>query len=126
VVNKADKENADRTVREIRNMIMMSESGGWRPRVLKTNALSGEGIISLVETIRQHSEYQLCERSKVDASDRARREIIYAMKRYFEDIALQKATSSKWFEALLVEVTERKLDPYKAARRTLRKALALT
>ena len=126
VVNKADKENADRTVREIRNMIMMSESEGWRPHVLKTNALSGEGIISLVETIRLHSEYQVRETSKLDTSDRAKREIIYAMKRYFEDITLQKAISSKWFEGLLVEVTERKLDPYKAARKTLRKSLALT
>jgi len=126
VVNKSDKENADRTMREINNMIMMSESSGWRPRVLKTNALSGEGIESLVETIRQHSEYLTSETSDASDSDRVKREVIYATKRYFEDIALQRTISTKWFRELLAQVKKRKLDPYEAARKLLRKSLSVT
>jgi len=58
VVNKADRENADRAAQEIDQMIMMSEHfRGWRPRVLKTVAMSGEGVTGLVEAINQHSKY---------------------------------------------------------------------
>ena len=126
VVNKSDKENADRAVREIHDMIMMSEPSGWRARVLKTNALSSEGIESLVETIQQHSEYLMSKASEEDASDRVKREVIYATKRYFEEITLQKTISSRWFDRLLAEVRERKLDPYEAARRVLRRSRAIT
>jgi len=126
VVNKSDRENADRAVREIREMIMMSESAGWRPRVLKTNALSGEGIKPLVETIQHHTEYLVSKSGEADTSDRVKREVIYATKRYFEDIALQKIISSRWFERLLAQVTERELDPYQAARRVLRRSQAIT
>ena len=124
VVNKSDRENADRAVGEIHNMIMMSESAGWRPRVLKTNALSGEGITSLVETIRQHSEYLMGESGEVDDLDRMKREVIYATKTYFEDIALQRIISTRWFGILLSQVKKRKLDPYVAARKLLRKSLS--
>ena len=126
VVNKSDKENADRAMREIESMIMMSESAGWRPRVLKTNALSGEGISSLVDTIRQRAEYLMSESSDAENSDRVKREVIYATKRYFEDIALQKVISTRWFSGLLAQVKRRKLDPYEAARKLLRKSLTVT
>ena len=126
VVNKSDRENADRAVREIRDMIMMSESAGWRPRVLKTNALSGDGLNPLVQTVQQHCEYLVSKSSESDTSDRVKREVIYATKRYFEDIALQKIISSRWFESLLTKVKERELDPYQAARRAVRRSQALT
>ena len=58
VVNKADRESADRTAQEIHSMIMMSEPvKGWRPRVLKIIATSGDGVTGLVEAIKQHSNY---------------------------------------------------------------------
>ena len=125
VVNKSDKENADRAMEEIHNMIMMSESAGWRPRVFKTNALSGEGITSLVETIRQHSEYLIGESGQADDSDRVKREVTYATKTYFEDVALQRAISTRWFDRLLAQVKKGKLDPYEAARKLLRKSLTV-
>jgi len=126
VVNKSDRENADRAVREIRDMIMMSESAGWRPHVLKTNALSGDGLNPLIETVKQHFEYLVRKSSESDTSDRVKREVIYATKRYFEDIALQKIISSRWFESLLTKVKERELDPYQAARRAVRRSQTLT
>jgi len=45
--------------------------------------------------------------------------------RYFEDIALQKATSTRWFVGLLSQVKKHKLDPYEAARKLLRKSLTV-
>jgi LAO/AO transport system kinase len=58
-VNKADRDGADSTVRELRNMINLGErsSDGWTPPVLKTVASSGEGIAALVQAIDEHAEW---------------------------------------------------------------------
>ncbi len=125
VVNKLDKEGADMTMREIHNMIMMDESSGWHPHVLKTNAVSGEGITQLVAAIQEHSEYLMSIPQEAEDSDRVKRELIYATKRYFEDIALQRAISTRWFSGILTEVKRHKLDPYVAARKVLRKSLTV-
>ena len=53
VVNKADREGADRTVRELANMLDMKpvKSGEWQANVLKTEAQRNRGIEELVEEI---------------------------------------------------------------------------
>lgn len=119
VVNKADKEGADRAAQEIHSMIMMSDQiGGWRPRVLKTIATSGDGITGLVEAIDQHHK-QLKESETPQGleDERLRLEVVDAAKRYFEDVILQKMTSSETFKKTLKLVHARKVDPYTAGRR---------
>jgi LAO/AO transport system kinase len=123
VVNKSDKENADRTMQEIYSIIMMPEATCWRPRVLKTNALSGEGVTPLIEAIHQHRKYHK-EKTTTDELDRLSREVTYAAKRYVEDVALERTISTKWFTDLLIQVKKRKIDPYTAARKLLKKAIS--
>jgi len=120
VVNKSDRENADQTVRELRSMIMMSEPAGWRPVVMKTNALSGEGVSEVAKSIRDHGKYQ---KRNLDDSGHVEREVVFAAKKYFDDIALQRTTSTPWFNNLCMQVTDRKMDPYRAARKLLRRTL---
>ena len=57
VVNKADRDGADQTARELRHMISLGMSGlpgAWRAPVLKVIASQGEGIDELVESIEKH------------------------------------------------------------------------
>ena len=57
VVNKADRDGADQTARELRHMISLGMSGApgaWRPPVLKVIASQGQGIDELVEAIDKH------------------------------------------------------------------------
>ena len=54
VVNKADRDGADSTVREIRHMIDLGVRGGWQPPVLKTVASRHEGLTELVAEIDRH------------------------------------------------------------------------
>ena len=54
VVNKADREGAETTVRELRHMIALGHHEGWRPPVLKTVASRGDGIDSLLAAIDEH------------------------------------------------------------------------
>jgi LAO/AO transport system kinase len=60
VVNKADRDGADTTVREIRHMISLAEArkpGDWRPSVTKTVASTGEGSDELMTAIDKHHEW---------------------------------------------------------------------
>ena len=57
VVNKADRDGADATARELRHMISLGPSGqagAWKPPVLKVIATRGEGLPELVEAIDEH------------------------------------------------------------------------
>jgi LAO/AO transport system kinase len=122
VVNKADRENADATAQEIRSVIMMSEPvQGWRPSVLKTNALSGEGAIALTDAINEHAQHLRNSGVHERLSEvKLRREVLDEAKRYFEDTLLQVVASGNEFERLLAQVRERKMSPHAAARRLLR------
>jgi len=59
VVNKADRDGADRTARELSAMLEMKhpEPGAWLPRVLKTEGSRGVGIEELVEEFEAHRAY---------------------------------------------------------------------
>jgi LAO/AO transport system kinase len=60
VVNKADREGADATVRDIRHMISLgdrTEPGLWRPPVVKTVAAQGQGIDEVMEAIDKHRSW---------------------------------------------------------------------
>ena len=123
VVNKADRENADRAAQEIHQMVMMSEPvRGWRPRVLKTVATSGDGITGLIEAIKQHSEYvKESVRSRRAYDNRLRSEVLDAAKRYFEDISLKEMASSEMFQKIMKQVEANKIDPYSAGRKLVTK-----
>ena len=59
VVNKADRPDADRTVRDLEVMIEMNHppQGQWWPPVVKTVAARHDGIQELVDKIEAHREY---------------------------------------------------------------------
>ena len=56
VVNKADRDGADATVRDIQGMIALGERGpeAWRPRVVRAVATRGEGVDDVVTAIEKH------------------------------------------------------------------------
>ena len=57
VVNKADRDGADNTVRDLRHMIQLSDRttpGLWRPPVVRTSALNRTGIDDLLEGLDAH------------------------------------------------------------------------
>lgn len=56
-VNKADREGADATARELNHMLGLGEArgpGDWRPPIVRTVAARGEGIDQLVEAVEKH------------------------------------------------------------------------
>jgi len=59
VVNKADRDGADRTARELATMLEFrtAPEGSWNPKVMKTEAQRGTGITELVAEILLHREH---------------------------------------------------------------------
>ncbi len=77
-VNKADRDGADATARELRAMIALGDrpTGAWVPPVVKTVAATGEGIDDLLEALEAHHAW-LATSGELDARRvrRARDEI---------------------------------------------------
>ncbi len=59
VVNKADRDGADSTYRDIQAMIALGERGPaqWRPLVLRAVAARGEGVDDLVAALAKHHDW---------------------------------------------------------------------
>jgi LAO/AO transport system kinase len=53
VVNKADRPETQRTVRDLRSMVALS-TARWRPPVVTTVATSGDGVDELVRQLDRH------------------------------------------------------------------------
>ncbi len=57
VVNKADREGADRVVQEILQMLELGEHGAWIPPIVKTVATTGAGIDELIGKLEEHRRF---------------------------------------------------------------------
>ena len=60
VVNKADREGAEATVRDLRHMLRMGEGmapHGWRRRVVRASAMDGTGVDDIVEAVGEHLDW---------------------------------------------------------------------
>jgi LAO/AO transport system kinase len=58
VVNKCEREGADKMERDLRMVLEMGRrrEGGWEPEILKTEAILGKGIFELVYGIYRHKQ----------------------------------------------------------------------
>jgi len=60
VVNKADRDGADATVRELHHMLALGARRGpddWRPPIVKTVAARGEGVEEFAEALAKHRDW---------------------------------------------------------------------
>lgn len=85
VVNKADRDGAQSTRRELRSVIAMSErpEGAWKPPITLTVASRGEGIDEVVSEIERHREHQ-------ESSGELRRRRLARTRREIEAVALHE------------------------------------
>lgn len=57
LINKSDREGADRLALELSATLKMKENSNWSAPVLKTCALTGEGIDEVLSEINRHRRY---------------------------------------------------------------------
>lgn len=56
-VNKCDLPGSQQTVNTLREVVDAPRHVGWRPPVICTTALAGEGVVQLVEVLGQHRQW---------------------------------------------------------------------
>jgi LAO/AO transport system kinase len=116
VVNKADRDGADRTAASIETMLSLADwpSEEWRPPVLRTEATSGRGVADLVAMVaRFRSETA----SSIGQRRRARTEwrLRELLGRQFIQHLERDVLAPGEFVAVLDRVANRETDPYSAA-----------
>jgi LAO/AO transport system kinase len=123
VVNKADREGADRMVAGVEAMLGLAApaDGAWRTPVVKTEATTGAGVPALVDAVgrfRAHAAGRLDERRRQRGEYRLR-EVLAAM-------VLARVTErlepGEW-DALVEGIHRREVDPYAAAAAIVARAI---
>ncbi len=118
VVNKADREGADRIKAELELSVHLRPGGGWQPPVLMTQAASDKGIDRLVESIAKHREHLAANRDPAGEAQHRTHELIEVLSGELEDRA-SRALRDHPGDALWLGVREGRLNPYGAARKIL-------
>jgi LAO/AO transport system kinase len=124
VVNKADREGADRTVATIEAMLSLQAfaEGAWRPPIVKTEATTGKGVADLlraIETFREHSKGSQGTRRRARAEWRVR-ELLG--QRFLEHVE-RRILAEGEFNRTLDRIASREVDPYSAVDEIMRRAL---
>ncbi|MEU5103109.1 MULTISPECIES: methylmalonyl Co-A mutase-associated GTPase MeaB [unclassified Streptomyces] len=118
VVNKADRDGADATVRELGRMLGLGEArapGDWRPPIVKTVAARGEGVDEVVEALEKHRAWMeehgvLAERRLRRAAGEVETIAVTALRARIGDLHGDRRLGT-----LAERVAAGELDPYAAA-----------
>ncbi|MDI3404488.1 methylmalonyl Co-A mutase-associated GTPase MeaB [Streptomyces cavernicola] len=118
VVNKADRDGADATARELNHMLGLGESrgpGDWRPPIVKTVAARGEGVDEVVEALEKHRAWMeehgvLAERRRARAAGEVETIAVTALRERIADLHGDRRLS-----ALAERIVAGELDPYAGA-----------
>ena len=126
VVNKCDREGADKVERDLRMVLEMGRKreDSWEPTIFKTEAILGKGIFELVYGIYRHKkmleqtqtlEKKLRERTKATFLEILESEV---MAHFVEKMEKE----GKW-ESLIEDLMKRRTDPYSVVERMMAEEL---
>ena len=113
VINKADREGADRLEREVVDMLSLGHARQWTPPVIRTIACDGVGITELKQAISRYEDYlqssgmgarRRIENWRTRLEEMLREEVMGQLVRArFDDATAQRYAT---------EIVERARDPY--------------
>jgi LAO/AO transport system kinase len=115
VVNKADREGADRTVQAVAaNLSLQTYAAGeWRPPIVKTSATTGQGVDQLWHEIgkyREHSADTRVSRQRARQEYRLRELLSHRFMQHVE-----QTLAPGELERIVSGIAAREVDPYTAA-----------
>jgi LAO/AO transport system kinase len=118
VVNKADREGADRAVADVESVLALRhyEDGEWRPAVIRTQATTGAGLDEVIGTVDRFLTRTAAvrERRRQRAGTQLRAIITAKLMR-----GVEARVTADGMRTLVNEIASRRLDPYSAADRAL-------
>jgi LAO/AO transport system kinase len=125
-INKMDHPMAKAMLNEVRQVLSLGPKEGWRPPIVMTEAVRGEGIDTLWEKIEAHrawleSEGELDERRRRNLATEVFQVASARARRHLEEEVQEDAELRR----LLEDVQARRLDPLTAVREILDKVFRI-
>lgn len=122
-VNKADRDGAKRTAREIEMMLDFSHAD-WRPPVKMVIAVDNKGIEELFEAIEDHRHYMMKNGVFMKRrAENAKNELIEMVKSRIIEQLLNHDVKAERVEKLAMEVAQRITDPLTATEELIQSVL---
>jgi len=124
VVNKADREGADRMVTSIESNLALQSfgAGQWRPPIVRTEATNGKGLDELWATIQAFRGHTAAQRDERLAARQEYRLRDLLSRRFLAHVESRVLAAGE-FDAIVQRIAHREVDPYTAAADVLGRAL---
>lgn len=127
VVNKADREGADKTRRHLDMMLQLGNTPreDWRVPIVMTVATSGEGVNETIDAIEQHWQHL---KSTIYYDMREKERVGREFRSILQGMALdlvRERIPAEQFQNFMARIQRREVDPYTAAERMLGDALGV-
>ena len=127
VVNKADREGADRACAELAMMLDLSGEKPWRPPIVATVATRNEGVAETLAALDRHAAFLgVSGEGAVRRRQRARSRLLALLEERFRRAIEARAPERDGLEEAVGRVLERREDPHAAALRLFEKLVRET
>ena len=126
VINKSDREGADKLERDLRMVLDMGKKreNGWIPPIFKTEATAGKGISELVLGIERHRKaLEQSEALKEKKRERARATFLGILESEVMARLLERLEREGNLKTVIEDLANRQVDPYSVVERVLAKEL---
>lgn len=132
VINKADRDEADRTESHLKLMLEMAtkkwQEKGWKPPVLRTQALFEKGIHELLDEIENHRQYLVKVESGIGPGTSTAHisdELAEMLNNRLVEMVTERLNSSGAFRRAVDNIQAGDTDPYTACDELTRPLLTL-
>jgi LAO/AO transport system kinase len=115
VINKCDREGADKMDRDLRMVLEMGRKreDSWEPTIFKTEAILGKGIFELVYGIYQHKQaLEQSQTLEMKLRERTRATFLEILQSEVMTHFVEKMDKEGKWESLIDDLTKRRTDPY--------------
>jgi len=129
VVNKADREGAERTYQDLLQMLELQafrKDRPWRPLIFLTQAKENTGVQELLGGIREHQAYLARDQGKALRAARyvrVRQELLELLKEGVFRELLQQIVEDGRLYRTLNDILEKRTDPYSASEALVRELM---
>ena len=122
VINKCEREGADKMERDIRMALEMSRKreDGWEPPIFKTEAILGKGIFELIYGVYRHK--QALEQSRVfekKLQERIKTTFLEILETEVMSHLIGKIEKEGNWETIIHDLMNRRTDPYSVAEKIM-------
>lgn len=124
VVNKADRDGAQRVLIELGQMLDLNpnKGKGWNPPIIKTIASDGTGVDELIGKVNEHYEFLMSSGEITDRrKTRAANEVMEVLMKNAENYVHRKLEENNFTSEKLDKILSREINPYDVVEEILEK-----